>query len=242
VWVADGSTGSASASAETEQDLQLYKLDVVTFLHTLLELHGSMCVSALLGLPCSFVFTAQTQEGATAVKAGATSRVNHRAALTQVKAQAAQSPHHLLLGRELRISPEECFDTSEVPPELMDLESVNRLAQLWVHYIRVLDLAPPQLEPDSCEHSASLIAQRLTKLLNGLARRMKHGQWVVLITNILETMNATLSRWGPSQGHGYYHPSLACFEDDLQYLDYLSFDFESTGGGYTVHTGAMRST
>ena len=29
MWVADGSTGSASASAETEQDLQLYKLDVV---------------------------------------------------------------------------------------------------------------------------------------------------------------------------------------------------------------------
>jgi len=231
-----GSSSGADAWRQGQQSqaqalaLLQYRLEVVKLLMGLLDQHGSLAVAPLLGVPFRVLDVAGAEgAGGGAQQAGAGNRGGRkRRALSdaaspllplplQPQQQHQQQPARVLL------HPDECFDTAAYDPHLLDVECINRLASLWVQLIRSLDLAPPQLSPDSEEHGASLIVIELTKLLNGFARRMKFGQWPSLVSNLLETINATLARWGPEGTHGYFHPSLACLESHLDCLDYLSY-------------------
>ena len=218
-----------STSPGTALALLKYRLAIVHFLTGILEYHGSLAVAPLLGVPLKTLEVPggggeeDLTRGGSGAGAGAGGAACGTRSERRLRSETADNVPGAAKQRRVFLHPDVCFDTHEHDPSHLDFECINRLASLWVHLIRSLDLAPPQLAPDSEDHAASLIAIELTKLLNGFARRMKFGQWPTLINNLLDTINATLARWGPVGGHGYYHPSLACIEHHLDCLDYLAY-------------------
>jgi len=211
----DGGSGSDVNLSVVE--ILRYQYDAVQFLVSLLELHGSLAVAPMLGIP----FRSIEVPGAERWMQREVDGDKHQPA-SQFHKQHQKTSERVVL------HPDDCFDTHLHDPSHLDVETINRLASLWVHRIRSLDLAPPILIPESEEYYSSLIARELTKLLNEISRRMPHGQWPSLINNLLETINATLSRWNPVGSHGYFHPSLDGLENHLQHLDYLSYGMEYT--------------